>query len=58
VRPQIGDVRTPACKASGARSGAARQAAESGTALIVALGILVFHARAGQRLLEEEKSDA
>jgi hypothetical protein len=58
VRPEFGDVRTPACKASGARSGAAKQAAQSGTALIVALGILLFHARAGQRLLDEEKRDA
>ncbi|MEX0874426.1 MAG: hypothetical protein WD646_12705 [Actinomycetota bacterium] len=58
VRPEFGDVRTPACMASGARSGAGRQAAESGTILIVALGIMMFHARAGQRLLEEEKRDA
>jgi hypothetical protein len=57
VRPQIGQIRS-LCEGAGGRDRAASQAAQSGTALIVALGIMLFHARAGKRLLDEERHDA
>jgi hypothetical protein len=46
------------CEVISARDRAAVQAAEGGTALIISLGILLFHARAGRRLLDEENRDA
>jgi len=46
------------CEVISARDRAGVQAAEGGTALIISLGVLMFHARAGRRLLDEERRDA